>query len=349
MRVIKPSYEILDRRELHAAQKIEYAGRTAYKSEDKITDNSSFEFLQKITDLKHFPVLEFSNVHVLVEFHTTVDIFNEKLIEFVSDGGMLKYMAMSSYESNADDVPHLLLISGTVRAWLELIAKNILQTANGSIMHSIVDALNTNNPFFPLNFTDDTGALFSVHPDENIKAALVSTAFVKDQLQSAGLRVEKHLMCAVKFVCNRAVTHELVRHRPVTIIQESQRYCRYSAAKFGKEVTFIEPSAFFPCPGDFPDHPAMDSQYTDYYLWEKACSTAEEIYMMLIERGASPQAARTVLPNSCKTEIIIYTTIEEWRHIFAMRVPPTAEPSMRQLMVPLEGEFFSEENQLKWE
>ena len=133
------------------------------------------------------------------------------------------------------------------------------------------------------------------------------------------------------------------------VVHNSQRNSRYSAAKFGKEVTFIEPSAFFACPGDFPDHPAMDSQYTDYYLWEKACATAEEIYMMLIERGASAQAARTVLPNSCKTEIIIYTTIEEWRHIFAMRVPPPAEPSMRQLTVPLEKEFFSKENMAKWE
>lgn len=349
MKVIKPSYEILDRRELHAAQKIEYAGRTAYKSEDKITDTSSFEFLQKMTDLRHFPVLEFANVHLLVECHTSAEVFNEKLIEFVSDGGLLKYMTMSSYESNSENTPHLLLISGTVRAWLELISKNMMQTADGSIMNSVAEALNNDNLFFPLKFTDDKGELLVTKQDPNIKAAIVSPLFVQDQLKNTGLRIEKHLMCAVKFICNRAVTHELVRHRPVTIIQESQRYCRYSASKFNKEVTFIEPSAFFACPGDFPDHPAMDSQYTDYYLWEKVCATAEEIYMMLIERGASAQAARTVLPNSCKTEIIIYATIEEWRHIFAMRVPPTAEPSMRQLTVPLEKEFFSKENMAKWE
>jgi len=150
------------------------------------------------------------------------------------------------------------------------------------------------------------------------------------------LKIHDHLMVAVKFICNRAVSHELVRHRPVTIIQESQRYCRYSNDKFGNEVTFIRPDVFF-------------GPTVSYDIWEDSCERAEKDYLRLLGIGNSPQAARTVLPNSCKTEVIMFCTINEWCHIGRLRTSPEAEPSMRQLTIPLFEEFFSEENQLKWE
>ena len=136
----------------------------------------------------------------------------------------------------------------------------------------------------------------------------------------------RHKFQAVKIITNRAVTHELVRHRPISALQESQRYCRYSEDKFGNEVTFIDPKVFF------------EVGSSEYNEWEAACMFTEAKYLNML-RTVSPQAARTVLPNSCKTEIIVYCNLREWSHIFAMRVDPAAEPSMREITIPLLEEF----------
>ena len=135
----------------------------------------------------------------------------------------------------------------------------------------------------------------------------------------------KHRHIAVKIITNRAVTHEIVRHRPVAYLQESQRYCRYDKEQFGNEVTFIKPLFYL---DDTPE----------YKLWEKAMLETEKIYLELL-KTSSPQAARTVLPNSCKTEIIVFANLLQWRHIFRLRTPPAAEPSMREIMIPLQLEF----------
>ncbi|MEN8200681.1 MAG: FAD-dependent thymidylate synthase, partial [Thermodesulfobacteriota bacterium] len=135
----------------------------------------------------------------------------------------------------------------------------------------------------------------------------------------------KHRFCGVLFTVNRAVTHEIVRHRPCSYLQESQRYCRYSQDKFGNQVTFIKPMFY-------------DEGSEEYGLWQQAMEESEKIYLKLLE-SSTPQAARTVLPNSCKTEIIVYCNLEEWRHIFSLRTTPAAEPSMREVMIPLEKEM----------
>jgi thymidylate synthase (FAD) len=129
----------------------------------------------------------------------------------------------------------------------------------------------------------------------------------------------------VKFYTNRAVTHEIVRHRPCSFLQESQRYCRYSEDKFDSQVTFIKPMFY-------------EEGSDEYKLWEKAMKDTEKIYLKLLETS-TPQAARTVLPNSCKTEIIVYCNLLEWLHIFRLRTTKAAEPSMREVMIPLMNEF----------
>ena len=135
----------------------------------------------------------------------------------------------------------------------------------------------------------------------------------------------RHRHLAVKFIVNRAVTHELVRHRPCTFLQESQRYCRYADDKFGNEVTFIKPLFF-----------AADSP--EFAVWKESMAAMERQYLRLLETS-SAQAARTVLPNSCKTEIIVYANLAEWRHILALRTSRAAEPSMREVMIPLQAEL----------
>jgi thymidylate synthase (FAD) len=157
---------------------------------------------------------------------------------------------------------------------------------------------------------------------ERVKVEKVPLAEV-DQLSDDFFARHRHI--AVKFFVNRAITHEIVRHRPVSYLQESQRYCRYSQDKFGSQVTFIKPMFF-----------KQGSE--EYRLWEEAMIDTEKIYLKLLETS-SPQAARTVLPNSCKTELIAYANLLEWLHIFKLRTAKGAEPSMREIMNPLLLEF----------
>jgi thymidylate synthase (FAD) len=135
----------------------------------------------------------------------------------------------------------------------------------------------------------------------------------------------RHRFVAARLVVNRAVSHELVRHRPCSFLQESQRYCRYGDDRFGQQVTFIKPVFF-------------EEESSEYGQWLTAMEETEKAYLKLLET-CTPQAARTVLPNSCKTEIIVYCNLKEWRHIFSLRTSPAAEPSMREIMTPLEQEM----------
>lgn len=140
----------------------------------------------------------------------------------------------------------------------------------------------------------------------------------------------EHKKIAVKLITNRAVSHEIVRHRPCSFLQESQRYCRYSEGKFGNQITVINPRPFF----------NPETNPISYKIWKDACEFSEYQYFRLLELGASAQAARTILPNSTKTEIIIYADTVEWEHIFSLRIPRSAEPSMRELTIPLQREMF---------
>ena len=104
-------------------------------------------------------------------------------------------------------------------------------------------------------------------------------------------------------------------------LQESQRYCRYGEAKFGGEVVFIRPCFF-------------KEGSPEYELWTQAMEETERLYLKLLETS-SPQAARTVLPNSCKTEIMVNATLEEWFHILRLRASKAADPSMREIMLQI--------------
>lgn len=128
----------------------------------------------------------------------------------------------------------------------------------------------------------------------------------------------EHCFASVKFVCDRGVTHELVRHRLVSYAQESTRYCNYGKEKFGREIAVIEP-------------PGLDAEARR--CWQRACGCAEDEYKRLIDMGVSPQIARSVLPTCLKTEIWASANLREWMHIFKMRCAPDAHPQIRELMV----------------
>lgn len=127
---------------------------------------------------------------------------------------------------------------------------------------------------------------------------------------------------AAKFVCDRGVSHEIVRHRMASYCQESTRYCNYSKDVFDSEITVIRPS--------FLTEGTPGWQY-----WKVACRMAEKSYFELLDWGCTPQEARSVLPTCLKTEVVMTANLREWRHFFKLRTAPAAHPQMREVAIPL--------------
>ena len=158
--------------------------------------------------------------------------------------------------------------------------------------------------------------------------------FVKMLIDRGHEAMIEHSSLSVKFVVDRGVSHELVRHRIASFAQESTRYVNYSLDKFGNEINVINIRDGIDLDNKMKN---MDSSIIDAILreWFSAMKDAEKHYMKMIELGATPQIARSVLPNSTKTEITITTNYREWRNFFKLRVPATAHPQMREVTIPL--------------
>ena len=142
--------------------------------------------------------------------------------------------------------------------------------------------------------------------------------FVQMIIKNGHESVLEHEKITVRIVCDRGVSHEIVRHRIASYSQESTRYCNYSDEKFCNEITVIKPVFW-----------SEDSK--EYQLWRETVKRVEESYMSLITMGASPQEARSVLPNSLKTEIVVTMNLREWRHFFRLRSSEKAHPQMREI------------------
>jgi thymidylate synthase (FAD) len=302
MRVIDPSYTILtDLDRLPLVERIEACGRVCYKSEDKMTEGSAAGFVRRVLEHGHNSVAEMgvATLEIEVDLESTLGDFFACLPRFMHIDRLEKKRV---------------LMTGSVRAWREL----YLENPSVKLVKAALALLGRREPLL----FDDIAPRTGWRDQAGVAARKLPLAEVEKL--DAGL-LARHRHVAVRFIVNRAVTHEIVRHRPCSFLQESQRYCRYSEDRFGNEVTFIRPMFF-----------AEGSE--EYRLWEEAMRRAEEIYLELLATS-SPQAARTVLPNSCKTEIIVYANLLEWLHIFRLRCSQAAEPSMREVMVPLLADF----------
>ncbi|WP_071705858.1 FAD-dependent thymidylate synthase [Murdochiella vaginalis] len=143
--------------------------------------------------------------------------------------------------------------------------------------------------------------------------------FLRRLVQSGHESVIEHEKLSVKIICDRGVTHEIVRHRIASYSQESTRYCNYTKDKFGNELTFIKP--LFWNEGD-----------TCYTLWKEQMASIEKGYFALIEAGATPEEARSILPNSLKTEIVVTMNMREWRHFLRLRGSKAAHPQIREIV-----------------
>lgn len=158
----------------------------------------------------------------------------------------------------------------------------------------------------------------STHVDENAEK------FVAGLIARGHESALEHVSFSVLFVCDRAVSHEIVRHRIASYSQESTRYCNYSQDRFGNGITVVYP-AF---------HSQEKSSIVDS-IWTAACLQAEDYYFKMLASGATAQEARSVLPNSLKTELVMTANIREWRHFLKLRTVPAAHPDMRKVAVML--------------
>lgn len=149
-------------------------------------------------------------------------------------------------------------------------------------------------------------------------------AFVKRIIASGHESVIEHESISVRIICDRGVSHEIVRHRLASYSQESTRYCDYG--KEG-EIQVIQP------PG------LSELEFGSLSVWKHAMESAEAAYKTLRLHGVQPQIARSVLPNSLKTELVMTCNLREWRHFFKLRTAPAAHPQMREIAIPMLNEF----------
>ncbi|MFW2368780.1 MAG: FAD-dependent thymidylate synthase [Desulforhopalus sp.] len=301
MKIIEPSFEIQDNLDSSSiAVRLEACGRVCYKSEDKITEDSAIPFVTRIAEHGHNSVLEMAVASFRVICHP------DHVLELLS--AQPKYLVI-------DRVDNGMIVTGSIRAFRELYKAH----PHNQLVNDLVTVFAEKETSLFLNIFDPESAL---EKDPQVRIEKISLQEVENlphELRS------RHRFVSVKFIVNRAVTHEIVRHRPCSFLQESQRYCRYSQDKFDNQVTFIRPIFF-------------DEKGEEFALWRQAMELTEKNYLQLL-KTATPQAARTVLPNSCKTELIVYCNLVEWQHIFMLRTSQAAEPSMREIMIPLEKEM----------
>lgn len=142
--------------------------------------------------------------------------------------------------------------------------------------------------------------------------------FIRRLIKRGHESVLEHIVITIKTVCDRGISHQIVRHRIAAYSQESTRYCNYTADKFGNEITVIEPLFFDP-----------GSELHGY--WQAACKFAEIAYFTMINAGATAEEARLVLPHSVKTTLVMTYNLRQWRHFIRERTAPAAHPQMREV------------------
>lgn len=325
MKIVPASYEILPT--LPPLLQIEAAGRTCYKSEDAMTDTSAARFVKNLLDRKHYAMLEHAVVHLLVD----IDLRNTNNPPIRLQRWLAGYypVAPAARRIIASPISHTQsLLTANVRVWVETLQSEY----NDAYFTAIQNAL---HKYIPEVFPDaretvsECPACFVI-TDEAVEEVVGGVSWAVFHYTPDDI-LRRHLHHSVRFVCDRGVSHELVRHRVASFAQESTRYCNYSKDKFGNAVTFIKPCFF-------------DVKDSMYDVWKRQCESAEQWYLAMLANGASPQEARSILPNSLKTEIVVTANEDEWQHIFNLRAKGTTgkpHPQMLELMLPLYEEMHT--------
>lgn len=309
MNIIKPSTEELFNP--NSQKHIEFIARTCYKSEDKITEDSNKAMCKNLYKNKHWAMLE----HFIFIYKIN------KTINFKSN-----FVEVLSAEKYIDVTEQIIInerrtiLSFNARSLLDLIIKykDHEQILNDLIM--LIEKI-----VYDYDCDEIFGNRFKkVDHDNFIKIDDVTILTPIEQFI--------HGWHSIKFICDRGISHEIVRHRSASFAQESTRYCNYSKDKYNNEITVIMPSFFDTGMG-------KHSNSLVYQEWKNSCERAERSYFKLLDYGATAQQARTVLPNSLKTELIMTAKNYEWNHFFELRADKPAHPQMKELAIPLLIDF----------
>lgn len=279
MKLIESSVQIIEEKDPY--KMIELAGRTCYKSEDKITENSAKEFVDRMIKLGHGAMLEHGTIYLKID--KTEDGHLPPARLYWSDGNHKKYTKVRKHGNSI-----------YVTTNLRVIVEN--------------------------NRLDDLQ--YQVEPTEHHEKRITA-----------------------KFICDRGVSHEFVRHRVFSFAQESTRYCDYSKNKFGNDITYIIPSWLDLPEGKYSDwdndwcdvselkllYPEVDNLSDPANCFLQSIKNAEYYYFMLINRGWKPQQARQVLPNATKTELVMTGFESDWEGFFKLRCSGAAHPDAKKL------------------
>ena len=309
MNAIKPYAHIIDIDfGNNVLKKIELVGRTCYKSTDAITPESAPKFVANLIKRGHEAMVE----HASFCFELTEEqfFFMREGISAMEAAGFKSFLRFTAEERY--------LVSGNVRAWRDYF--KVHRKCFGGQIIFLKDFIEENPILFPEWQQGD----FYWMGDEIKPMKSVHIGDLKSELEFL-----THCDITVQFVVDRGITHEIVRHRPASFAQESTRYCNYAKDKFGGQLTFIIPEFF---------------QYKspEWELWKATMEECEKNYLKMISLGVPPEQARTILPHSLKTELIMTANLGEWKHFFELRacnVTGKAHPQILEVSRPLLDEF----------
>jgi thymidylate synthase (FAD) len=320
MLIRKASYTIEPKVDPEEALKFtEKIGRTCYKSEDKIIDSSAKAFVGNIIAHGHEAMIE----HYVFVFQVPTGIYNcicRQNLKFVNTTDM--QLSRNSFRC---------IVSASARGLKDAYKKS--DSASGAtalmnLMRAVVVTFPGTSILFADINIDISEPLYGV---SLLTPGEVSNLTIEERMA--------HQFETVRFICDRGVSHELVRHRRMTsFAQESTRYCNYAKDKFDGSITVIDIISGMKLDSKMKNLSPED-QNRIYEEWYAAMIDQERHYMRMTQLGATPQIARGELSTSTKTEIVMTTNLEEWHHFFTLRPAPAAHPQMRELAVPLLDAF----------
>lgn len=279
MNLVKDSVKLIDLAE--PGRKIEYAGRVCYKSQDKISDDSYERFIKGIVNRGHTSVLE----HERKMFAIPNDKIATVELQLHNGVNSLKY-----FEYTCED--DYTFISGNIRAWYELLKNNPTEAA-----YAFKNFLYKDYPY-----------IFDVNEEKDPKDYGILYGADAEKICND---LSKHKAYTFEIVGSRSFTHQIVRHRTLSFSQESQRYCNYTAGKFGSSIRVIG--------SEVPDGAGH------------LLNQLEELYFDLIEKGAKPEEARQILPNCTASTIVVTGTLEDWKKFLHLRVDEHAQREIREI------------------
>ena len=316
MRIVSPSIEImrtgLETEFVTPEQFIEKVGRTCYKSEDKITEDSATKFVGNLIKRGHEAMIEHWSLifkvntvaydRIVRDWEVLLHGRNREIGE-----PLRPHIRFTDYDTPEGESRYI--VSGNMRAWRDYTRAFL---CNYGRLPAYLCGIVRNYPLFFPEYQD--------HVPTFIANDIMIPISVSD-LTDVEKRV--HQDVTVKFICDRGVSHEIVRHRVASFAQESTRYCNYGLDKFDNCITVVEPLFI---------EDAYNANRPDIInAWERACSAAEFDYFNLLSYGCTPQEARSVLPSSLKTEIIVTMNIDGWNHFFELRDAVSAQPDMQHI------------------